>query len=87
MLYIYIYTHIMKHRKTKKNTVCGNYRKHWLVVSNPLKNMSSSIGMMTFPMNMGKLNKNRNIEKNKKEKTISDIPSQYYPLLNTIKHY
>ena len=74
----------MKHRKTKKNTVCGNYRKHWLVVSNPLKNMSSSIGMMTFPMNMGKLNKNRNIEKNKKRKNNFRYT---IPVLSTIKHY
>ena len=36
-------------RKTQRNLIMGNKQMyHWLVVSTPLKIMSSSIGMMTF---------------------------------------
>ena len=38
----------------KPPIIFGQVLHHWLVVSIPLKNMSSSIGMMTFPTKMEK---------------------------------
>ena len=50
-IYIYIYISNQKDRNMFPDvSLCRAPNSNWLVVSTPLKKMSSSVGMMTFPI-------------------------------------